>query len=209
MTHSLWSKIKKAFTIRQLVLIIFCAALLVWQLWPGSLEDSVFFLAITAIIWFPILLAVGVYTVFKIFRRYRTNREDVILLCCRLALNITIIFFTLGLLRFHVPLRISFCSFKSSFDSFIEEQQLDNTDTFAGEKAVLNKRFGIWTVDEYAKDSRGGTYFRIDTGSDMIDQLSYGFVFRPNREGTPFGNAGYKYSWIIGNWYYFRVSDDW
>jgi len=32
------------------------------------------------------------------------------------------------------------------------------------------------------RDSRGGIYFRTGIGFNMIDQMSYGFVFQPNSE---------------------------
>ncbi len=38
--------------------------------------------------------------------------------------------------------------------------------------------------------------------------MSYGFVYRPNPEGTPFGNAGYRYSYVVGDWYCFSASND-
>lgn len=42
----------------------------------------------------------------------------------------------------------------------------------------------------------------------MIDTLSFGFAYRPNLDGTPFGNAYYHTSHLFGEWYVFRVSDD-
>ncbi len=51
---------------------------------------------------------------------------------------------------------------------------------------------------------------RTYAGPDGIgpDTMSYGFAFRPNREGTPFGKAGYHLSPMIGDWYCFSASNN-
>ena len=68
--------------------------------------------------------------------------------------------------------------------------------------AALDRRLGIYHVDRLAADPRGGVYFRTHTGADGIgpDTMSYGFAFRPNPVGTPFGRAGYGYSHLFGDW---------
>jgi hypothetical protein len=70
---------------------------------------------------------------------------------------------------------------------------------------------GVYYVDRYAADPRGGVYFRTHAGADGIgpDTMSYGFAFRPNPKGTPFGRAGYRYSHVVGDWYSFSASNDW
>jgi len=76
---------------------------------------------------------------------------------------------------------------------------------------VIPKRIGIWHVDRHESDHRGGVYFRIGTEQEGIsaDQISHGFVYKPNSEGSPFGNARYYYSNLTGDWYYFNASNDW
>ena len=40
--------------------------------------------------------------------------------------------------------------------------------------------------------------------------MSYGFAYRPNRQGSPFGAARYGVWRLSGSdWYWFRASDDW
>jgi hypothetical protein len=75
---------------------------------------------------------------------------------------------------------------------------------------VLGRLLGFYYVDRYGADPRGGVYFRTHSGADGIgpDTMSYGFAFRPNTEGTPFGRAGYCYSHVVGNWYVFSASND-
>jgi hypothetical protein len=55
------------------------------------------------------------------------------------------------------------------------------------------------------------TFFRTHTGPDGLgpDQTSYGFAFRPNDQGTPFGNAHYQHHHLFGGWYAFAASNDW
>jgi hypothetical protein len=75
----------------------------------------------------------------------------------------------------------------------------------------LERQIGPYWVDRYGTDRRGGVYFRTHTGPDGIgpDQMSYGFAFQPNDQGTPFGNAGYQFRHLFGDWYVFAASDDW
>ena len=41
------------------------------------------------------------------------------------------------------------------------------------------------------------------------DRMSYGFAYKPNAEGTPFGASRYRVFRLGDDWYWFRVSDDW
>ncbi len=196
--------IKRLLGTEHLVVSIICFAFLLWSLWPGSLKWLSFCLFMSTILWFPILLGICVHTIFKIFRQYRTNKEKAKLLFFRFAISCTIVFFALGLLYLEIPQRTAFCFFRASFEQYLEENPLEDC-----MNSAVNKQLGIWTVDQYAKDSRGGTYFRIGTELDMIDTTSYGFAFSPNKQGTPFGNAQYYKTRIIGDWCYFSASDDW
>jgi hypothetical protein len=63
-------------------------------------------------------------------------------------------------------------------------------------------------VDEYAADPRGGVYFRVETAPDGPDTISYGFAFKPNPEGSPFGNAHYSRTRLTGEWFSYQASDD-
>lgn len=79
------------------------------------------------------------------------------------------------------------------------------------EGVALNRRLGAYEVDEYAADPRGGVFFRVHIGFDGIspDRMSYGFAFKPNRQGTPFGAARYRVYRLGGDWYWFHASNDW
>jgi hypothetical protein len=79
------------------------------------------------------------------------------------------------------------------------------------EHAALGRFLGIYYVDRYGADPRGGVYFRTHAGADGIgpDTMSYGFAYKPNAKGTPFGNSHYRVSHIVGDWYVFSASNDW
>ncbi len=74
----------------------------------------------------------------------------------------------------------------------------------------MGRWLGVYYVDRYAADPRGGVYFRTHAGPDGIgpDTMSYGFAYKPNPKGTPFGRAGYHLSHVTGNWYVFSASND-
>ena len=115
-------------------------------------------------------------------------------------------FVTLGLLWFHVPQRVAFAFCFSDLRGLVDDAPADE---FRGEE--LGRQVGPYRVDRYAADKRGGVFFRTATGPDGIgpDQMSYGFAFRPNGQGTPFGNAHYRHRHLFGDWYVFAASDDW
>jgi hypothetical protein len=75
---------------------------------------------------------------------------------------------------------------------------------------ALERWLGVYFVDRYAADTGGGVYFRAHAAADGIgpDTMSYGFAFRPNPEGTPFGGAGYRYTHVADDWYVFSASND-
>jgi hypothetical protein len=65
--------------------------------------------------------------------------------------------------------------------------------------AAMDRRVGIYRVDAYATDPRGGMYFRTASETDGIgpDTVSYGFVFRPNRTGSPFGTKVLSHGTLV------------
>jgi len=109
---------------------------------------------------------------------------------------------TAGLVVFAVPRRVAFALSRSAFEETCKSAPEGWHE--------LNSRLGLYHVDEYATDSRGGVFFRVNTGPDgFIDTMSYGFAYQPNREGTPFGAAHYELSHLTGDWYEFQASNDW
>jgi len=105
-----------------------------------------------------------------------------------------------------VPRRAAFLLSRPAFQRRVATAQVSD---YEGER--LKAMLGVYYVDEYAADRRGGVYFRTHAGLAGFgsDTLSYGFAFRPNAEGSPFGNSHYRISPLVGDWYAFSASDHW
>lgn len=124
----------------------------------------------------------------------------------RVVAVFSILLATYVLLKFYVPRRIAFAASRSAFDALVEEASGSGR-----QGAILNERLGVYRVDEYAVDTRGGVYFRVYRGWDGLgpDTMSYGFAHKPNKKGTPFGAARYRVFRLGDNWHWFRASNDW
>lgn len=125
----------------------------------------------------------------------------------RAALSeVLIIGFAWLAVSYNVALRIAFYCCETEFLAIVDRDE-PPTD----ERIKLNETLGMYKVDVYAIDSRGGTFFRTHAAAEGIspDTLSIGFAHRPNRYGTPFGSARYELNHLYGDWYLFSVSDDW
>lgn len=121
--------------------------------------------------------------------------------------SVTVVVGTFLLLWWDVPRIVGFRLSASEFDRVVASSPPE-IDRLSGDQPVLT--LGHFQVDRYGTDSRGGVYFRTASGPDGIspDRLSFGFVFRPNADGSPFGNARYRLGHMVGEWYWFAVSDD-
>lgn len=108
------------------------------------------------------------------------------------------------LIYLHIPQRLVFASVRTQFDALVTAAPTSD------DGVPLNRRIGLYRVDEFARDPRGGVYFRVYIGPDGIgpDRLSAGFAYQPNRTGTPFGRARYQLHSIGDGWYSFSASDD-
>jgi hypothetical protein len=178
------------------------------SVWPGKLSEAVFtavlFGALTAIVWIPVGAAVLIGVAVILGRRRRSGELAPISWIEPIMAGFVLLV-SLGLLFFNVPRRLGFALSRAQFESQIAAAPKSS------HGVSLDKRLGVYQVDRYATDPRGGTYFRVFEGSDGIgpDTMSYGFVKTPNTEGTPFGAAHYRYRRLIGDWYWFIASDDW
>lgn len=173
--------------------------------WPGMLEDAVFSFPFFCLslpllaFWFVLLLALSLRDVVR--------KQDPAIKRRRWALwSTAVMLATIGLLWFHVPQRLVFACLHNELRASLN---VNPTDARGGE--VFDRRVGPYSIDRYGADRRGGVFFRTHIGPDGIgpDQMSYGFAFRPNGQGTPFGNARYRYRHLFGEWYVYAASDDW
>jgi hypothetical protein len=180
------------------------AALVTLAIWPGLIGDLVFgfpffVLSLPALgIWFLLLVGLGLVDVVGGWRTSGRRRWGL--------WSAAILFGTLALLWFRVPQRVAFAFCSSDLEPLADQAAAEGSlEPHAG------FRVGPYWIDDYAGDERGGVFFRVRTGPDGIgpDIMSYGFARRPNREGTPFGNAQYQRCHLFGGWYAFAASDDW
>jgi hypothetical protein len=102
------------------------------------------------------------------------------------------------------PQRLAFLYARSAFEESIAEAPP------AYSSAKTNaRRLGLYRMDRFATDPRGGVYFRTRSGPDgfHIGKMSYGFSHRPNPAGSPFGDERYALSHVVGDWYSFQASE--
>ena len=180
---------------------------LLLSVWPGLLSD-IFFIAIILLVkWVPIVLIVlATSIVIGIIRNRRRGVQEKQCFPKREALAIPILaFVALAMLVTDVPRQIAFLASKSAFDVAVESAPVSKYGV------PFSRRLGVYKVDEWATDPRGGVYFRVHSGADGIgpDVMSYGFALKPNSKGSPFGRADYATYRLIGDWYVFMASNDW
>ncbi|BAZ02720.1 hypothetical protein NIES37_67330 [Tolypothrix tenuis PCC 7101] len=192
------------------ITLFICVAILIISIYPGALNSFFFPVMLVSIVCVPIFTVLAI-----LFWGLRTlGRQD--LKSIRLSWHtfvpwreVTIIagivLVCYVLLKFYIPRRLAFMISQSAFEQVRVQLPISATG-----KITLNRKLGLYEVDEYAMDSRGGLYFRVFWGGDGLspDTISYGFVHQPNREGSPFGTANYQVFYLCGDWYWFHVSDD-
>lgn len=175
---------------------------LILSIWPGYLNDLDILVILIGFCLSPILLAVLLTFVVQLFRRPNDllvkQRRQLILLPL-------VLFLSLGLLVFYIPRRIAFRFHQRAFEAIVVNVPVSERGVAA------DRRVGMYRVDEFAADPRGGVYFRVYAGMDGIgpDTMSYGFVKSPNSMGSPFGASKYRAFPLIGDWHWFRASNDW
>lgn len=186
------------------VTTIVCSALLVISIYPGALDKLLFWGVLAAIVSIPTIGLVGVIFLIVFMRRGVLKRLK--LPWRTIVAMTTIVFISTLLLTFYVPRRLAFMASRSAFESFLPQaSQLHN------QPIALNRKLVFYHVDTYARDARGGVYFRVySTGAGLgPDLMSYGFVYQPNLKGSPFGAAGYQLFPLSQDWYWFQASNDW
>jgi hypothetical protein len=110
------------------------------------------------------------------------------------------------LLLTHTPRRLVFRQHQGQFDKLLERAPQPGNRVVA----PLNADLGIYWIDQWGTDARGGTYFRSTSGwaDGRADKRSFGFAHKPNLDGSPFGDARYELHHLTGDWYSFSATDD-
>lgn len=178
-----------------------CVAALAVSVYPGWLGYLLFVGTLYGIVWAPFVLVVLGAGVFMLLLRgviqvARIERKQV-------GVTIVLLMTTYLALRYYIPRRIAFEWCRSSFQQIVDGGVNSDHD--------FDRGIGLYHVDECLVDDRGGTYFRVFSNADGIgpDLVSYGFCYKPNSEGSPFGAADYRTFRLGNDWYWFLVSDDW
>ena len=182
---------------------IACCALLLASIWPGVLDQ--FFFGLPALLlslplfflWIAWVAAVAVFEITgqsKGAPRRRWGQNA--------ALLVTASLISVG---FHLPKRIAFGAVDRQFASLLTEAPSAGSSYVA-----LDREIGLYRVNAVGRDPRGGVFFRTHRGpAGLFDEMSYGFAWRPNEQGSPFGSAAYNWRPLFGDWYVFAASNDW
>ena len=193
---------KLAGTVGIVAVGIICFVALALSVYPGVLNDILFFALVLSVLASPIIVIVGLITLWLLERR--GSLWQVAIPRKQVGIALLMLLATFVLLIANVPRRIAFMASRSAFQTVV-----DKTPSPVGRDTLLNRRLGIYMVDEYEGDARGGTYFRVYSSPDSIDTISFGFCYRPNSEGSPFGASGYRTFRLGDGWYWFRANNDW
>ena len=174
--------------------------------WPGMIEDLVFgfpFLCVSQPLlgfWFLLLFGLAV-------RDLTTRRESPARRRWWGVRSVGIMFGTLGLLWLHVPQRIAFAFCYADLRGLVDDAHVvAERDRGVGPSGGAIPRGSVRT----GQTGRGIHPDRHWAGRDRPapDVLSV-LAFRPNDQGTPFGNAHYGHYHLFGDWYVFKASNDW
>jgi hypothetical protein len=140
------------------------------------------------------VLVAAAVAVRHLSRRGRSRRSAAVVLACALV--------TPCLLLTNAPRRAAFGKYRGEFEKLLAQAPP------AGERAVvgLNVDFDLYWVDQWGTDARGGTYFRTLSGAGAGGE-SFGFAYRPNPHGSPFGDREYRLQHLTGDWYSFQAAE--
>jgi hypothetical protein len=181
-----------------------CLVALATSIYPGEANDLLFIGILLLFLVGPVVGIIALTGVIILARKGKLR--GIRIPWMRAAVVLILLFGTYVVLKLYVPRRIAFMASSAAF-----EQMVSQATPSGYQGTPLNRRLGIYDVDEYASDPRGGVYFRTYQGGDGIgpDVMSYVFAHKPNRQGTPFGAAHYRVFRLGNNWYWFHASDDW
>ncbi|BAY66847.1 hypothetical protein H6G41_26460 [Tolypothrix sp. FACHB-123] len=191
------------------ITLLIGVAILIISIYPGALNSFFFPVMLVSIVCVPFaVLAILFWGLRTLGRRNLKSirlRRQTFVPWREVTIIAGIVLVCYVLLKFYIPRRLAFMISQSAFEQVRVQLPIS-----AKGNITLNRKLGLYEVDEYAMDSRGGLYFRVFWGGDGLspDTISYGFVHQPNSEGSPFGAAKYQVFYLYGDWYWFRVSDD-
>jgi hypothetical protein len=183
--------------------VVITALLLPLSIYPGVASELAFFAAIASPLWLPAAFLCwwafvdAARELADRFEPYPRRRRWLGAFVLVLALNCS-------LLWFEAPRRLAFFRAKRAFEASVHDAPMAYSD-----RREFDRRFGPYHVDQRTADPRGGVYFRTRAarGAFQASKLTYGFAYRPNPAGSPFGDEQYALSHIEGDWYVFRAAE--
>ena len=102
---------------------------------------------------------------------------------------------TWGLVQLNLPQQLAFKLSRSAFETALDSVPVAVTQA--------DKRMGLYKIERYGTDPRGGLYFRVRREDAGLDLIHYGFVYQPNQQGSPFGESNYTLEHLTDDWYIF------
>ncbi len=187
------------------ILLLACAAsvaAILLGIYPGMLQDILFIVVLTSIIWLPVGALLGVVYLIVMMRSPLKLTEWPLF---RLGLAAAILVSTFGLLRYYVPRRLAFMASRTEFTAMLPKApsqvyHIEPVDQYAG----------VYRVKDFAVTPDGGTHFRVYESGDGFwrNHTSYGFVYKPGRDHSPYGGEAYMIRPLGGGWYWFRASEE-
>ena len=190
---------------RKLLLLavsVFCLTLLILSIYPGVLSN----LFCVALLLMLVIGPVVMIATFALIIDRVTRRKSINLRIPGRAAGVllAIVSATALLIALQAPRRVAFACSRPAFEAYV-----DQTPTSQSGGTALNQRLGLFLVNAYAADQRGGVYFTVFAGSEGIgsETTYYGFARRPNEFGTPFGDAAYRVTPLGNDWYWFQATD--
>jgi hypothetical protein len=113
---------------------------------------------------------------------------------------------TFILIGLNLPQKIAFSLSRPAFDAFIADSA--KVEQVCGRS--VKQRFRLYQVEDCDRDVKGGIYFQTGQHGFLFSSAAYGFVYRPNSQGSQrFGKDFYEYHAVVGEWYWFKASNDW
>lgn len=182
--------------------ISICISSLYLSIYPGVLQSLAAFVGIA----FSWLLTFGIIAIFALRLWPQRSEPTTKLVFYRLISIGLMMIICAGLLKFYVPRRIIFMLSRPAFESWLTKHRVKTY-----QSQTVDTKIGFYHVEEYATDRRGGDYFQVYSHGDGLspDTVSYGFVYRPNLAGSPFGASDYHIYRLSDGWYWFQASSDW
>lgn len=192
--------------------IFICVAALAISIYPGALSEIFFVTFLLFFVGLPIFAAIGVFILIALivfaqrgkFNQILSKFKKLRIPWKRAVMMVVIVCVSYILLKYYIPRRLAFIVSKPAFARMLVQAPVSGVD-----EMKLNRHLGLYYVDEYAADPRGGVYFRVFYSRWIFQITSYGFVYKPNSKGSPFGSTNYRTFRLYDQWYWFEDSTDW